>query len=141
MVSEVYRFFKSYCRGTKGSVAIEFAFLAIPTFLMIFGVIEAGRIVWTMNTVRYAVEETCRYASINVDLSNEEYTAYAEDKMEAMAVPSAPLRILSSSYTEYGIDFVEIQGDYTITSVVSGLFPDGFAEINYTVESSEPVVN
>ena len=141
MIAKIYRFFKSYRRNEKGSVAVEFALIVIPCMFLIFGVIEAGRIVWTMNAVQFAIEESSRYASINASLSTEEYTIFAEEKIGSMAVSSTPLQVSSSSYTEYGITFVEIQGDYKITPIISHLFPNGFGVINYRAVASEPVVN
>ncbi|MCK5384985.1 MAG: pilus assembly protein [Alphaproteobacteria bacterium] len=141
MLAKIYQLLKFYRRNEKGALAVEFALIAIPSMLLIFGVIEAGRIIWTMNTVQFVIEETSRYASINSDLSTEEYAIYAEEKIDSLAISSTPLQVSSSSYTEYGISFVEIQGGYTITPIISNLFPDGLGVIDFRAVASEPVVD
>ncbi|MCK5374651.1 MAG: pilus assembly protein [Alphaproteobacteria bacterium] len=135
------RILKSYRRNEKGAIAVEFALIAIPCMLLIFGVIEAGRIIWTMNTVQYVIEETSRYASINSDFSTEEYATYAEEKIVSLAISSTPLQVSSSSYTKYGITFVEIQGEYKITPIISTLFLGGLGTIDFRAVANEPVVN
>lgn len=141
MLAKIYQLLKFYRRNEKGALAVEFALIAIPSMLLIFGVIEAGRIIWTMNTVQFVIEETSRYASINSDLSTEEYAIYAEEKIDSLAISSTPLQLSSSSYTKYGITFVEIQGAYTITPIISSLFLGGLGTIDFRAVACEPVVD
>ena len=68
-------------------------------------------------------------------------TSYAEEKIVSLAISSTPLQVSSSSYTKYGITFVEIQGEYKITPIISTLFLGGLGTIDFRAVANEPVVN
>ena len=51
----------------RGATALEFAFLAPVLFAMIFGVIDVGRLAWTIGSLHFAAESAARYASLNFD--------------------------------------------------------------------------
>jgi Flp pilus assembly protein TadG len=52
-------------RSRKGGAAIEFAIVAPAFLLILFGGIEIGRMLWTLNAIHYSVQEAARCASIN----------------------------------------------------------------------------
>jgi Flp pilus assembly protein TadG len=52
---------KSLC----GSAAVQFGLVAPALLVFMFGIIEIGRMLWTMNALHYSVEEAARCASIN----------------------------------------------------------------------------
>ena len=56
-------------RCERGATALEFAFLAPVFFAMIFGVIDVGRVAWTLGSLHFAAESAARYASLNYDSS------------------------------------------------------------------------
>jgi Flp pilus assembly protein TadG len=56
-------------RCESGATALEFAFLAPVFFAMIFGVIDVGRVAWTLGSLHFAAESAARYASLNYDSS------------------------------------------------------------------------
>lgn len=45
---------------TRGTAAIEFAFAITPLLLLVFGVFEYGRLVWTRNALQQVVAEGAR---------------------------------------------------------------------------------
>ncbi len=47
-----------------GSTAAEFAFVAPVLILLLFGIMEYGRLLWTKNSLEYAVERAARCAAI-----------------------------------------------------------------------------
>ena len=53
-----------FCRDARGASAVEFAILAVPFFMMLFGVIEGGRLLWTQVGLQHAVETAARCASL-----------------------------------------------------------------------------
>jgi Flp pilus assembly protein TadG len=58
------RYIASLGRNIAGSTAVEFA-LVIPVLsLMVLGMIEFGRLLWTQNSIQYAVEEAARCAAM-----------------------------------------------------------------------------
>ena len=53
-----------FCRDVRGASAVEFTILALPFFMMLFGIIEGGRLLWTQVGLQHAVEATARCASL-----------------------------------------------------------------------------
>ena len=125
---------KSYTRDEDGAAAIEFALIAIPFFMIMLGIFETGRAMWTMNTVQYAVEDAGRYASINEGLAGSEIEEYAEDKLRSMAIAYTDMAVSSSTYSEYGIDWVEITVTYELEPLLGSFIP--FETELFTFESS-----
>ena len=55
-------------RGDRtGSTAVDFALIASPLLLLLFGTMELGRMLWYQNALNYSVEEAARCASIDVN--------------------------------------------------------------------------
>ena len=55
----------------KGQAMVEFSMLGIVLFIMVFGMIDAGRAVWNYNTLSHATREGTRYAIVHgADSSN-----------------------------------------------------------------------
>ena len=87
----------------KGQAMVEFSMLGIVLFIMIFGMIDAGRAVWNYNTLSHATREGTRYAIVHgADSSN----------------PSGPD---SANFTPPSDDVMVTQ---TIEKYGSGLDPD-----------------
>ena len=52
-------------RSRAGSTALEFALVALPFILMILGVAEVSRLIWTKSAMHSAVEAAARCAVVN----------------------------------------------------------------------------
>jgi Flp pilus assembly protein TadG len=52
-------------RDRRAAAAVEFAFIAGPLFLLLFGIVEFGRALWLTNALHYSAEEAARCASNN----------------------------------------------------------------------------
>jgi Flp pilus assembly protein TadG len=61
MVAWVRRF----TRAEAGNLAVEFGMLAPALLLFVFGGVEGGRLLWTVNALHYSAQEAARCASIN----------------------------------------------------------------------------
>lgn len=57
------REFRSRRRGESGAAAVEFALVLPVLLLLLFGIIEFGRLMTTYSTVRLASRESARYGS------------------------------------------------------------------------------
>jgi len=90
-------------RRLLGQALVEFALVGPLFFLMVFGVIEGGRLVWTMHTLTNATREGSRYAIVHGSMSGD--VATANDVKTHMLDKSAGLN----------------SGDLTVTVT----FPDG----------------
>ncbi len=54
------------CR--KGATLVEFAFVGGLFLLLIMGVIEVGRLLWTLNALHYGAQQAARCAAVNSSL-------------------------------------------------------------------------
>lgn len=52
-------------RRTRGQAMVEFALVAPMFFLLLFGIIEAGRFIFYYETLSHATREGARYAIVN----------------------------------------------------------------------------
>src|SRR5690348_5617325 len=66
MIRESKRKYASNSRvGEKGSVMVEFAFSVVLLLVMVFGVIDFGRAMYTYHFLSNAAREATRWASVN----------------------------------------------------------------------------
>jgi len=49
----------------RGGAAVQFGLVVPSLLLFLLGIVEVGRMLWTMNALHYSVEEAARCASIN----------------------------------------------------------------------------
>ena len=68
-----------------GAAMVEFAFVGGLFFMLMFGVIEIGRGLWTMNALHYAVQQAARCAAVNFTECGNGTTA-TEPKVQAFAI-------------------------------------------------------
>lgn len=62
MFSPLLRRFR---RDREGSVAVEFAFVAAPFFMMVFGIFEAGQVLMVKNQIDFHTDRAVRIAAVN----------------------------------------------------------------------------
>jgi Flp pilus assembly protein TadG len=108
------------CLGASGAnVAVEFALVAPVFFLLLFGVVETGRLIWSATTLRFAVEETARCAAINQTLCGTPAAA------QSYAVTRAPgLGMLPSSFTiSLPPCGSQVVGTYQFQPLAANVFP------------------
>lgn len=80
-------------KSLRGSAAIQFGLVAPSLLLFVFGIIEVGRMLWTMNALHYSVEEAARCASINAT------TCGSAGKVQAFAAARSGGSFASSVFT------------------------------------------
>lgn len=56
---------KRRSRGQRGNALVESALVLWPFILLVFGLMQIGFIIWSNNTLAYAVDAGVRYASLN----------------------------------------------------------------------------
>src|SRR5215469_8766477 len=59
------RFGRRFLRDRRGAAAVEFGLVVTPLLLLMLGIIEGGRMLWTQNALHYAVEEAARCYAVN----------------------------------------------------------------------------
>jgi Flp pilus assembly protein TadG len=80
-------------KSLRGSAAVQFGLVAPSLLLFLFGIIEVGRMLWTMNALHYSVEEAARCASINAT------TCGSAGKVQAFAAARSGGSFASSVFT------------------------------------------
>ncbi len=97
--------FMARCRS--GAAAIEFA-LAVPVFLlMVYGMVEMGRLFWIQSTLQYAVEESVRYAIVN----------NAVLETDVANVAAAKAATVGATATNFTVTFETLLGARTFVTV------------------------
>jgi Flp pilus assembly protein TadG len=84
----------------RGVAAVEFALILLPLLLMVLGIIDGGRMLWTQNSLQYAVEQAARYAGLNQAACTQPgstTTCYTTAQIQSYAVSMAYGMSLSSS--------------------------------------------
>jgi Flp pilus assembly protein TadG len=64
-MSFLFRPVAGFGLDSAGSAAVDFAFTAPVFFLLVFGTIEYGRLLWAQNSIQYAVERAARCSAVN----------------------------------------------------------------------------
>jgi Flp pilus assembly protein TadG len=103
----------------RGTAAIETA-LVFPVFiLMVLGVFEFGRALWTQSALQYAVQVAARCGAVDVTTcaSPSQVISYAVTQSQPLSVPSADF---SASTQTCGSS---VSVSYPFTFVVPHLFP------------------
>lgn len=104
-----------------GAVALEFALLAPVLFLLVFGGVEFGRLMWTLSALNFSVQEGARCALYNPDGNCATTTA-----VEAFAAAATPqLQFPASDFTATAGNACgyQVKAAYPYTFIASGLFP------------------
>ena len=75
--------------GSRGQALTEVAMVAPLFFLMVFGTIDIGRVIWANDAVANAAREGARYASVHAGAVSEEFggltTLATKDEIKAHA--------------------------------------------------------
>ncbi|MCH8025660.1 MAG: pilus assembly protein [Chloroflexi bacterium] len=56
---------RAHSKRERGQALVEFAFVGIIFFILVFGMIDVGRAVWNYNTLAEATREGTRYAIVH----------------------------------------------------------------------------
>jgi Flp pilus assembly protein TadG len=111
----------------RGQSLVEFA-LALPVlFVLIFGVIDGGRLVYCLGTLDYAVEEAARYAGLPTTASVSAVQSYVTNRAYFMTVPSGSVSVAvnngAKAYTSRATgDRVVVSASYLYSPIVTSIF-------------------
>lgn len=130
---------RKWIRHDEGSTSVEFSMIGVGFFLMVFGILEIGRMVWTSNVIDYAADEAARYAVLHQDATTSEVEEYARDKMQSLLVSPSDADISVDNTTVSGIDFIEVSGSYNFSTVLLTMFPSSFTTVTFQFMSRRPV--
>jgi Flp pilus assembly protein TadG len=133
MLQKIRNFFTVYKRNKDGSAAVEFSLIAVPFLLAIFGIMEGGRIMWTVNSVQFAIEEAGRQVSIDTNLTDEDIQNIVRAKLEQVLINPDDLTVTTQQTTIDNIDFIQINAHYDMATIISFLIAGDFGD--FVIES------
>jgi Flp pilus assembly protein TadG len=103
----------------SGTSAVEFA-LVVPVFLvMLLGIIEFGRVVWTQSALQHAVEAAARCAVVTPSQcgTTSQVQNYAAGEVFGLSVPASAFSLASPSCG------TQVSVSVSFSFVASALFP------------------
>jgi len=101
----------------RGAVAIEYALVLPALLLFIFGLVDAGRLLWTYTTLYRATEAAARCAAINTTDCGSTAQIQSRAIAEAWGLTVTPTNFTVTT-PSCG---VQVQASYEFTFVIPGL--------------------
>lgn len=135
-----FNIFKRYADEKDGATAVEFALIAWAFLLLLFGIIEVSRLMWTHNALQYAVENASRFVVVNEDAAPGEILTIAQNSLTDMRIDPDTLILDTDFYTEDGTDYVELTAEFAFTTVITGLIPIDFQGIALSTNIKRPLI-
>ena len=127
------RFVRPLARDRRGATAVEFALIATPLFLFLFGIEETARAMWTQAAINMAVEDGARYSSVSGPTGSCTAAAtvksYAAARAWGMSLPSGDFTATTAAcgcQVTASVPFTPIVPNlvpYNITLTASACFP------------------
>lgn len=118
-------------RSRSGTTALEFAFVALPFIMLIVGIMEFSRIVWTQSALQSAVEKAARCAAVNETLC----TGSDQIRTFILSRTLAPLDALEVAYAVNANCGAEVRASANFAFVVSLFSP---SSMTLTAQSCYP---
>ncbi len=121
-------------RDRDGVVSIEAAIVFSAFFILLFGVMTLGELLWTQNSLTFAVSQAVRCAAIDVNTCGNGTTA-TQAQVQTYAAALAPAPGITSSIftlnttklkcveTNAKANGFQVIGSLTFSPVVFNLFP------------------
>ena len=103
----------------RGATAVEMAFILPVLILLLVGLMETGRLIWTQSVLHYAVEHAARCAAI--DTNNCATTAQVQNYAIAMASP-VPVTRADFTVTTPACGS-QVAASYPFQTVVANMLP------------------
>lgn len=105
-------------RARDGAAAVEFA-LTLPLLLLVLlGVMEVGRVMWTQSALNFAVQETSRCLAIQAPAcaTTAGAQAFAAQKVAGLKIPASAFAISQQACGR------QVRGQVTYSFVLKAVF-------------------
>ena len=129
----IRRLLRRLAGDRHGASAVEFALVATPLFLFLFGIEETARIMWTQSAINMAVEDGARYSSVSgptgACTAAATVQSYAASRAWGMSLPSGDFTASTAAcgcQVTASVPFTPIVPNlvpYNITLTASACFP------------------
>jgi Flp pilus assembly protein TadG len=101
-------------KSEKGQTLVEFALVTLVFFILVFGITEFGRALWTWNTIVQATRAGARYAVVETptsdDMQIKKVVAYNDPNASSSSTPVVP------GLTETNVTIQYLNNDGTVAS-------------------------
>jgi len=125
---------KEFGRHERGGAALEFAFVATPLVLFLFGITETSRAVWTQNALQYGADMAARCMTNNATVcgTTSEAQSYAANRSGAgfastvfTATSSATCGTVTGNQVSasYKMNLLIPFGKYSVTLTAQACYP------------------
>ena len=91
--------FLGFINAEEATTTIELALISFPLFLLLLGTVEGGRMLWTENSLQYAVERTARCAVVSTSTcgTTAQIQSYAQSMLSGMSVSASTFSSTTAS--------------------------------------------
>ncbi len=108
----------------KGTAFIEFALIAPIFFLVTFGIIDFGRMMWLNNTVEHAATEGARYAAVRGSnkpspATETQVVSFVQNRADGMALTPSEIAVTWTPNNNAG-STVTVQVTYNYEYIIAG---------------------
>lgn len=124
-------------RCTRGATAVEFALVLPVLLVLVFGIIEFGRVLWVQNTLQYAAERGTRFYIVNAGAAESEIADVVRANLTGLNPPPDGLRIEARTETtvqQRTYKAVSVEYDFQFIVPVPAL-----ADLTLTAQARLPV--
>lgn len=110
-----------------GVAAVEFALVSVVFFMILFGALEMGRLLWTWNAAAEATRLGARMAVV-CDINEPNIVARMRERLPALAATNVTLVYIPSGCTDANCQSVRVQlSGYTHQAIIP------FAPLSITI--------
>lgn len=117
------RFSQLLRRDTRGATAVEFALIAPMIFMLIFGLIEFGRLYWVKGSIAYALNGSGRYAMLNPTAPTTQVIEQARANL--YGVSQSEVNFATSNVTSGGVNYLTVTARVTFEFVPGNILNFG----------------
>ncbi len=126
-----------FTRDTRGSTAVEFAFIAPVFILLVAAAILFGQAYYALGSVQWAIERTARDLMVDGELTEAQFETRVRQLTESLTAMNYTVAYQDVMYGEIRVTEITTTLQYTINVPVVGSYT-----LTYPVEvhSPRPVV-
>lgn len=123
---------QSFRAGASGAAAVEFALVLPAFFLFVFGLIQAGILVYEMSNSQWAMERAVRIAMVDKSIDATTFEALVESELVNIGAP-ADVTVAFSVDSSGAMDIIHVQvfRPFFIDLPFAGKFDAGFTSEDY----------
>lgn len=106
-------------RARDGAAAVEFAMVLPLLLLVLFGIMELGRVMWTQSALNFAVQEASRCMAVEAPAcaTTAGAQAFAAQKVAALKIPASAFAVTEQTCGR------QVRAEISYSFVLWAVFP------------------